>query len=367
MDGFWLIAQAGISLIYLLYFLLISRLKELPKQQNRDIEAFVTVLIAAKNEAKQLEKNLLPILQQAYFKNNQPNFEVIVINDHSTDHSANILKEIAVKYSHFRYIDFQENSTSSKKRALTKGIEQAKGKYLVFTDADCKPASKFWLHQMLQSFGSKKIVLGYGGFYQRNSWLNKLQAYETFLTAMQYFSFAQILSPYMGVGRNIGYQKQAFTSNNGFSNHLHIASGDDDLFIQEVATKENTAICLAKNAFTFSEAPSSYSSWIQQKKRHLSTSYSYSLKHQILLGSIGFFRTFYWIITLLSMVITFRTTAILLFLVFWLSLGFLLKTHLQRFDQKRLLFFLPILDAKLMLFYLILLFSKSESKATSWK
>ncbi|MBL4670137.1 MAG: hypothetical protein JKY30_12860 [Flavobacteriales bacterium] len=72
----------------------------------------------------------------------------------------------------------------------------------------------------------------------------------------------------MGVGRNLGYQTQLFFKNKGFASHQHILSGDDDLFINEVANKRNTQIIIDKNAHTISNAKTTYKSWIRQKKRH---------------------------------------------------------------------------------------------------
>jgi cellulose synthase/poly-beta-1,6-N-acetylglucosamine synthase-like glycosyltransferase len=366
-DSFWFFLQAGISLIYLLYFFLISRIKTTPLSLKKEFQPFVSVVIASKNEAHQLYKNLLPILQQAYHKNGIPNFEVVVVNDHSTDHSTEVLKKISNEFTHFRYIDFQENKKSSKKRALTKAVKESHGEYLIFTDADCQPTSNKWLLRMVEGLDTKKIILGYGGFYKKSNWLNKVQSYETFITALQYFSFAQNLSPYMGVGRNLAYRKDAFTSNKGFSNHEHIASGDDDLFIQEVATKQNTGTCIVQEAFTRSEAPQSWKAWLHQKKRHITTSSAYKIEHQLLLGSIGLIRTSYWSISIISFLFAFHFSLFLNLTILWVCIGMLLSTTLIHLQQKRLLVFLFFLDAKLMLFHLILLFSKFQPKATSWK
>ena len=142
----------------------------------------------------------------------------------------------------------------NKKYALTLGIKAAKKEYLLFTDADCYPTSKDWITAMSSQFTKQKtIVLGYGGYEKiANSFLNKIIRYETLLTATQYFSWAKMGKPYMGVGRNLAYKKEEFFNVNGFIDHIQIRSGDDDLFINQAADSDNTTIAYSPESFTYS-------------------------------------------------------------------------------------------------------------------
>jgi len=194
------------------------------KQENHNI----SVIICAKNEAEHLKSYLPFIVNQDY-----PNYEIILVNDGSTDSSLDIMEIYANKYHHVRVVDVEQNETfwGNKKYALTLGIKAANYEHLLLTDADCKPLSRYWIKQMSAYFGDgKKIVLGYGS-YEKTSFsvLNKLIRYETMITAIQYFSYALIGIPYMGVGRNLAYKKEAFFENNGFVDHMDLLSGDDDL------------------------------------------------------------------------------------------------------------------------------------------
>lgn len=111
------------------------------------------------------------------------------------------------------------------------------------------------------------IVLGYGGYFRhKKSLLNKLIRFETLLTAIQYFSYARLGSPYMGVGRNLAYTSTRFYELKGFASHLQIRSGDDDLFVNEAATAQNTTSCFEKDAITRSIPKATFSAWIKQKK-----------------------------------------------------------------------------------------------------
>ncbi len=369
MEANWLCIQAGISLVYLLYFFGITRLKNSLSSTPTlsEFKPFVSVLIAAKNERLQLEKNLTFFLSQNYFLNGNINFEVIVINDHSTDDTKLFIENLQQKHKHLKFIDFKENSTSSKKKALTKGIEAALGEYLLFSDADCKPVSDKWIKYMISHLKEKSIVLGYGGFYENESWINKVHAYETLLTAFQYGSFAMNLSPYMGVGRNMSYKKSVFIENKGFKAHEHIASGDDDLFIQANASKENTSLCFSKATFTISEAPNTWKDWWKQKTRHLTTAYHYKPIHQYLLSGIALLRLLFWGVSLLVLTIFFHWLHLFSFLILWFLIIQLMKKPTKHFQQQRLQFLLPILDLNLLLFHLILLFSSRKTKTTSWK
>src|SRR4029078_105576 len=114
--------------------------------------------------------------------------------------------------------------------------------------------------------------------------LNKIIRFETLLTAVQYFSWAKIGKPYMGVGRNLAYKKEEFFSVDGYRDHMKIRSGDDDLFINQVATKKNTAICDTPESFTYSKPKTTFGSWFTQKRRHVATAKYYKSFDTMQLG-----------------------------------------------------------------------------------
>ena len=155
----------------------------------------------------------------------------------------------------------------------------------MLTDADCVPASEFWIQKMQDGYDDDiEIVLGYGAYHKRKGLLNKLIRFETFHTALQYLSYALAGIPYMGVGRNLSYKKDLFIRNKGFSSINHVASGDDDLFINKVATKQNTAVIIDTDAITRSIPKTTWSNWLNQKSRHYTTAKYYKAKHKFLLG-----------------------------------------------------------------------------------
>ncbi len=242
----------------------------------------VSIVICARNEADNLDRYLPSVLSQDY-----PAYEVIVVNDCSTDHTDEVLGKYLKKYKHLRTTNINEDKkfAHGKKLALTVGIKAAKHEILVLTDADCQPASDKWLERIQQNFTKEKsIVLGYGGYFRKKSLLNNYIRYDTLMIAWQYFSYALAGKPYMGVGRNLAYRKSLFFANKGFASHYHLLSGDDDLFVNETASKFNTAIEFSCESHTRSETKKTLREWIKQKRRHLTTSKHYKSGHKFLLG-----------------------------------------------------------------------------------
>ena len=259
---------------------------------KRDFQPPVSVIIAAKNEAENLQRFLPEILEQDY-----PDFEVIVVDDGSEDYTGQVLESFKKQFSHLRttYIKPDNHFKHGKKLAVTVGIKAAKNDYFVFTDADCGVSSKNWLKLMSRNFKENTLVLGFGGYEKQSSFLNKLIRYDTTQIAILYFSKAISEKPYMGVGRNLAYTKSLYEQVKGFSSHYHIPTGDDDLFVNEAADFATTGIETNPDSFTFSVPPKSFKEWRRQKSRHLLGSKFYSLKQKSFLGVESFSRGFFHI------------------------------------------------------------------------
>ncbi len=278
---------ALIQLFYFLFFFSRVPLFKNKNLKNPEVNKPISIIVCALNEEANLRKNLPSLLSQNYFKNGIPYFEVLVVNDNSEDNTFYLLNEMKEEYKHLHVLHLTQTAKliPGKKFALSMGIKSAKYEHLLLTDADCVPASSEWLAKMASHFSDEKnIVLGYGAYNKYPGILNKKIRFETIHSAMQFFSFALAKIPYMGVGRNLAYTRTLFVKNKGFASHHHIVSGDDDLFINQVANKKNVAIELSAESFTYSEPKKNKSDWSFQKRRHLGTGKFYKLKHKILLG-----------------------------------------------------------------------------------
>ncbi len=305
----WHLVVAGIFVItllvqlfyYLFFFVRLILYK--PSEKKISTEP-VSVIICAWNEEDNLKRNLQSILEQDY-----PEFEVLVVNDHSVDETDLLMQAWQAKYAHLRVINLTQSNVSmrGKKFAISMGIKGAQYDRLVFTDADCSPKSKHWLNHMAGNLSGKtELVLGFGGFEKRKGLLNKLYRYESVHIAMQYMSYALAGIPYMGVGRNLAYKKELFFQTKGFVKHRHVASGDDDLLVNEVANGKNTTIEIREEAHTISQPQETWSEWWVQKRRHLSTGSFYRLSTKIFLGlftlcHLLFYLSFFMVLSIKTM------------------------------------------------------------------
>ena len=293
-------AVSAIQVFYYLFFF--SRLafyKEAQKTETQ--ENPVSVIVCARDEAENLARNLPGILVQEY----PTTHELVVVNDNSLDDGRYVIDEFKKSFKHINHIHLTQEAKliTGKKFPLSMGIRAAKYETLLLTDADCIPASEHWIHKMQGAYRENtEIVLGYGPYNKRPGILNKLIRFETFHTALQYLSYSLAGIPYMGVGRNLSYKKELFLKNKGFSSINQIPSGDDDLFINQVANAKNTAIMIDPDTFTYSEARKKWSEWMVQKYRHYTTSRYYRPLHQFLLGLYSTTLFFYYPLLILSAV-----------------------------------------------------------------
>jgi len=325
----------------------------------------VSVIICARNESDQLILNLPKILEQNYAE-----FEVIVVNHQSIDNSKEILEEFSKQYRNLKIVELQHNKhlRSGKKLPLTIGIKAAKYEHLLFTDADCMPSSSMWIHHMSSKFNSKNIILGYGPLSTLPGFLNKLIRYDTAWIGINYLSMALHNRPYMGVGRNMAYTQDTFFTNNGFKSHYSIASGDDDLFIQEATrNKKNCTIQIEPESYMFSPAKKTLQEWIKQKSRHFSTTPKYKFIKKLLLAIYPISLILAWISfvsLILQEVYTFYIVVamFLLYVIKWLIQG---KCLLQ-LQEKKFAQFFPLWDMFYALFIPVLYTVAKNKKNATW-
>ena len=360
--GFFILITLVNILFFIGYFSFASA-----KESSSNYAPPVSVIICAKNEAENLKKFIPFILEQNY-----PEFELILVNDASIDDSLEVMEYFKEKDHRVQLVNVQNNEAfwGKKKYALTLGIKKAKNDTLLFTDADCKPESDMWISEMASSFSNdKSIVLGYGGYLKnKGSFLNKLIRYETLLTAIQYFSFAKWGIPYMGVGRNLAYTAKEFYNQNGFATHLHIRSGDDDLFVNQAGTNINTAISFERSSITRSIPKESLAEWILQKRRHISTAKFYKKKHKFLLASFFTSQIGFWILLVFLLVFKIYLPIVLGIFVLRLLIQYTVYyKSAKKLDEMDLLWLLPILELFLLFAQLSIFSMNIFSKPTTWK
>ena len=327
----------------------------------------ISVIVCAKNEQENVSK-LIPLL----VGQNYPQFEIVLIDDASSDNTLDIFEEFEKLHSNIKLVRVENNEAfwGNKKYALTLGIKAAKNEYLLFTDADCLPASKDWITTMSSQFTVEKtIVLGYGAYEKiANSFLNKIIRYETLLTATQYFSWAKLGKPYMGVGRNLAYKREEFFKVRGFIDHMKIRSGDDDLFINQAAERKNTTVCYLPDSFTYSKPKTSFKDWFTQKRRHVSTAKHYKIFDRNQLGIFYASQLLFLLLSIILLAFHFQWIAVVSIISFrylfaWIAIGF----AAGKLKEKDVMYWFPLIEIVLIFTQLNIFITNTFSKPVHWR
>lgn len=358
---------AVVALQFLYYVVVFGKFAFAHPKPNNPKKIPISVIVCAKNEAENVAKFVPLLAEQEY-----PDFEIILIDDASSDDTLEIFEDFEKQYPNIRLVKVENNEAfwGNKKFALTLGIKAAKNEYLLFTDADCYPTSKNWITAMSSNFTMQKtIVLGYGAYEKTpNSFLNKIIRFETMLTAVQYFSWAKIGKPYMGVGRNLAYKREEFFNVRGFIDHMKIRSGDDDLFVNQASNPKNTTVCYTPESFTYSEPKKTFASWFMQKRRHVSTAVLYKPFDRLQLGLFYCSQLLVVILPALLLAFQYQWIFVLSLLGFrylftWITLGF----ASGKLREKDVMYFFPIIEIVLIFTQFNIFITNLFSKPVHWK
>ena len=212
-----------------------------------------------------------------------------------------------------------------------------------------------------------EIVLGYGAYHKTKGLLNRLIRWETFHTALQYLSYALAGNPYMGVGRNLSYRKVIFFRHKGFSAFNHVASGDDDLFINTAATKNNTKINISPEVFTLSDSPISWSQWIKQKRRHYSTAKYYRPIHQFSLGLYSLSHFLFYPLLIAALLFYNWQWSLMIFSIRFIIQVITLYPAMKKLNEKDLFPFFLLLDVWMFFYYFIFSITLLIKPRNTWK
>jgi len=357
-----------VVIIQLMYYLFVFGKFAFAKvQKSTPKRISISVIVCAKNEGENVARFIPLLAEQDY-----PDYEIILIDDASSDNTLEIFEQFEKQYSNVKLVKVQNNEAfwGNKKYALTLGIKASTKDYLLFTDADCYPTSKDWITTMSSQFTMHKtIVLGYGAYEKvANSFLNKIIRFETMLAAVQYFSWAKIGRPYMGIGRNLAYKKEEFYTVKGFISHMKIRSGDDDLFINQIAKSKNTAICYSPESFTYSQPKTTFKTWFTQKRRHVSTARYYKSFDKIQLALFYVSQMMFLVLAILLLAFQYQWIIVLCLVAFrylftWIILGF----SSGKLKEKDVMYWFPIIEIVLIFTQLNVFITNIFSKPVYWK
>ena len=281
-------------------------------------------------------------------------YEVIVVNDASSDDTAQVLKELEMQYDHLWDVIItagEYRDQPGKKYALGRGLAVASHDRLLLTDADCAPASDEWLEKMVAPLATgKQIVAGYGGYNYRPGLLNAFVRWETMHTFLQYSTYAQAGHPYMAVGRNMACTRAMLLATQQSDIWHALPSGDDDLLVSIAGNAENTAIVCDAAAFTYTDAKTNWADWAKQKQRHLSTGKYYRPAIKSLLAGYGISHAGLWLCFFALLFSHYALPALCVMAVrcvmYW---GIWLKTQLRTGERKEVYLY-PLFDIAWMVY-----------------
>jgi len=338
----FIIIFGTIVLFQILYYVMLFFRFSFYKQKNIEYtdRPPISIVIVAKNDAHLLIKTLPKCLQQDY-----PQFEVVVVNDNSDDETTQLVKDFQNHFNNLKLVNLESSVTNikGKKFPLALGIKAASYEHVLLTDANCLPASNQWIDLIAKHFNDTvKIVLGFNSVRKKIGLLNAFTRFDKLHQAIQYFSYCLAKIPLMGVGQNLAYTKTIFFNNKGFASQNHLHFGDDDLFINQVATSKNCAIAYDKDAHTISSYRPDFRNWFLLKIFKSRTRKLYTKGVRFLLNFYHFLMTFsyialgfaiYFIFHHLGYLLIVAGILVLKYIVQYVSFGF----AAAKLNEKRLI------------------------------
>ena len=209
----------------------------------------VSIIIYAHNDADNLRQTLPYILNQNY-----PEYEVIVVNDGMVADDSNVVAEFRREYPNLyeTFVPDDTRNVSRRKLALMVGIKAAKNEVILTTNANSHPTSDYWLMAMCRNFSpGTDVVIGQALYNHRSDKGSghRLRSFDSVCTRALYTVWAICCKPYRGTCDNLAYRRDTFFANKGFSKSMNLHYGDDDIFVSEIAFRENTAVELSRESF----------------------------------------------------------------------------------------------------------------------
>jgi cellulose synthase/poly-beta-1,6-N-acetylglucosamine synthase-like glycosyltransferase len=291
LTSLWYILVAVLFAAYAcIHFLILKGLRRLSYPTNSELLS-VSIIVAARNEEESIGRCLHALVKQNYPKDL---YEIIVVNDRSTDATAEIVMSMRKKFPFIKLIGIERASATlpPKKFALDEGIRNAKHDVLVFTDADSYPPQQ-WLREVVKAFTPHVgVVAGYSPFEWKatasfeHRWGDKFLRYEELKNTICAAAGIGLENAYMCTGRNFAYRRAVFTEVGGFEKIKRSLSGDDDLFIQVVQRDTSWQIryMTSVDSVVVTEPPVTLEEFVNQRKRHFSAGKFYPQRMKIIFG-----------------------------------------------------------------------------------
>jgi glycosyltransferase involved in cell wall biosynthesis len=255
------------TLVQLHYYLVqhrkVVRFTSSVRHKKRSYQLPVSIVMCAKNERQNLEKHLPLFLKQDY-----PEFEVVVVNDCSTDESEMLLYDLRQYHNNLQVttIERDRKFMHDKKLAITVGIKAARYETIIFTEPDCAPSSDKWLDAMQQAFGDTgEVVISYCHSKRRKGLADKIMRSDSVFSALFLLHAAIKGVPYRSSSKNMGISQTLFFRNKGFASYSSYPRSEETIFLCRNANRQNTRVTLARDAILTSSQQLTFGQWFRQK------------------------------------------------------------------------------------------------------
>lgn len=362
------LALTGLYLLVVAYLIKGWSALKRPNISSASLSTKVTILIAARNEAERIHLTINDIIAQDYPKHLT---EVIIVDDHSTDATAEIIRSYAAHGIKLLQLNEDKPLNSYKKKAIAEAINLSIGELMVCTDADCR-MGKNWLASIVGYYETQQLVMISSPvtYFEETTLFERLQTLE--------FSYLiGIGAAFIGNGRastcngaNFAYRKDVFYEVGGFKGIDDLASGDDELLLQKVAGVYPNRIGFFKNsdAVVYTHAKHTLQEFLQQRRRWASKSTRYKDKSVVALAvciwlfnlsllvnaGLGFYSVLY-----------FKLFLVQFFLKYLIEVAFLLP--IMRFFKRVKLVGLLIILAPIHIIYFVYVGLIGNTRKYAWK
>lgn len=288
-----------ISIILMLHYARlgkIGRIQSTESIKNTSLPS-VAVVIVAQEEADKLRKHLHLFLEQHY----PADYQVIVVDIHSSDDTLKLLEEMEAAYLHLSHssIPASARDISMQRLAMTLGMKTACNEWVVFTQADCYPETGEWLLNFMNTeLQGKNAIIGFTKYVQGNSWMMKKRQFFRLWQQMLWLPFATNHHPYRADDTILAYRKDYFFEHNGFASDSKLQVGAATLLVNKNISRQQCAVSIGRKAILLQDNPLPHT-WPQEEVFFMETRRHTTYK--------CLYRTWYAIKVLLPLLFTLST------------------------------------------------------------
>lgn len=356
----------GATAVQILFYLFFSFFSFESKKSNKESNNLpISLIVYTKNNADILADYCKDLAKQKH-----TNFEIVIVNNASTDATLDILEELQSTYPNLKIVDVENTEAfwGNKKYALTLGVKAATHEHLLFTEVSSKALSQNWVSEMASNFSKEKsIVIGYQKLKRKKKSLsNLLVRFHHLLSSIQSFTFIKFGSPYKATNHNLAYTKSEFFKVNGYINHLDLFVGEAELFIKDAAVKSNTTYTTNTNSFVSSTEGLSFKKWFIQQKKETILFSLYKTKHRFLLSLFKITKFLSYSLAIYISIVNWQI-ALPIIVSYFLIQYIIVAKAASKFQEKGLVLLLPFFDICLVLIQISIFISNQISKPKHWK